>query len=381
MSGKIRRCHVVCYMEDKESLENCLNVATIAGRSSMEYAVQSVKCAYNQDTKTARIYMETERMPESTMERYLESCGAKSVVIDSLAVEDWEAASVAALRSVIECSKAAGVLLMEFGKEPRAGLGLESGAGEERHELKKRVQSEEQCSSFESGGGSGKFMKTNEYGCGSQQELELVLARSMVDATKQASAASGEKNKLELQLVRFECDWKMEKADYERKIKRLTKKVSVLQTENEQVQSCQLDAGCSPKVIGDLDRVNGENTELCARLEYANGEVDALKSMNNDLSTQLNAKNGELEVVQSANKELVLQLNGAKSEVDRLRTSCTDIGTRFDSVNEEVSVLRSANANVQSEVDLLKSENSVLRVEIQVAWLIGVCVLKFTDFE
>ena len=107
-------------------MESCLKITTIPGRYSVVYAVHSVKCAYNPETKTARIYMETDRMPESAMERYLESCGAKSIVIDSLAVEDWEAASLAALKSVTECSKTSGMISMEFGREPKAGLNLEA---------------------------------------------------------------------------------------------------------------------------------------------------------------------------------------------------------------------------------------------------------------
>lgn len=122
MSCKIRRCHIVCCMEDVGAVENCLNKTTIPGRFSIVYAVQSVKCAYNPETKTARIYMETDRMPESTMERYLKSCGASSIVIESLAVEDWESASFAALKSVVECSKKDGMISMEFGGEPKAGL-------------------------------------------------------------------------------------------------------------------------------------------------------------------------------------------------------------------------------------------------------------------
>jgi len=363
-------------------MESCLKITTIPGRYSVVYAVHSVKCAYNPETKTARIYMETDRMPESAMERYLESCGAKSIVIDSLAVEDWEAASLAALKSVTECSKTSGMISMEFGREPKAGLNLEPSAGDEKyeHEAKKRWQPDDRCE-----GGSSKVSKMNDYGCGSQQELELILARSMVDANKQASTVSCEKNKLEMQLVRSECEWKMEKVEYDRKVKRLSKKVSVLQIENEQLRTLHGDgvkhAELSSRDSEELGRVKGEKADLCVQLDSASGEVTRLKSTNAELCVQLDGKNGELEALQFANMELRKHVDSLNGEVARLTTLSTDLGLKLDCVNGELSVVKSVNVDFQSEVGLLKSETTGLREEIQVVFVMHIVDNSLLTFD
>ena len=323
-------------------------------------------------------------MRVSILQDYLESAGAGSVIVDTFAADNWEMESTAALKSVMEKASAEEWILISSKDEPKAGTGLNSSQNAQANDQPpqpvqphrktrhyEEQDEEESLSSSQEWPSSSKRFKPNDYGSGSQQELDLVLARSMAEASNHAIKAHDDKHKeteknadLQTQLVRLECERKMEKADYERKVKRLTKKVGILQQEAEQLRAHAPeminDEACAKKLTEELDRANAEKAELGVQLSRANDETHGLKSAVTDLCMELDRANDETRNLESAIGDLRAKLNRADDEACGFKSTAADLCTKLDRANDEAHGLKSTITDLRTRLDRANNETQRL---------------------
>ena len=85
-------------------------------------------------------------------------------------------------------------------------------------------------------GASSNFIRSDRYGTGSQHELEIILARGMVEANARTMTNSEQKFQLELALKTVEYEREKERAESDKKYKRLSKRVGMLEGEISQAR-------------------------------------------------------------------------------------------------------------------------------------------------
>ena len=85
-------------------------------------------------------------------------------------------------------------------------------------------------------GASSNFIRSDKYGTGSQHELEIILARGMVEANARTMTNSEQKFQLELALKTVEYEREKERAESDKKYKRLSKRVGMLEGEISQAR-------------------------------------------------------------------------------------------------------------------------------------------------
>lgn len=266
----------MCRIDNRALAENIFSVSSIAGNDGSVYAVQSVRCAYKESTKEVLAYMETERVSEETIEEYLLSAGAGSVRIDSFSAADWKQASARALGSVLEFSRSDGYILLQYGAQPKAAAVSNGEPGNDATSGTKRGQ-DGASSSSHCGGSSSKMPRMAAAGQGAsssdgrasptffrsaEHDLDVILARSMIESSAKLVAASDEKGKVVMQNAALQVQ--VASMEHERalgverqKVRRLTKKVGILEGE----------AAHERARVGELKRALSASEENVAALE------------------------------------------------------------------------------------------------------------------
>jgi len=309
--------------------------------------VSSLRCAYNPTSTEARIYLEINQISMSTLERHFELAGAKSITMDNFSVDDWETSSAAALKSVLDKAASDGYILIEFGDMPKASAhmpkeagGAEGGPDFQRTSGTKRGQ--EGVSSSCGNNPSPKISKTGEYGTGSQHELDMILARSMVEAHSRIAtvsdkmiAASEKNSELELSLMTYKH--KEEQAGYLKQIRRLTKKVSVL--EGAAAEECIKVKLLQQEVDSEREKVetliNKANESNALYLETKNKLERDSKAWDDDRLAFLGALAAEAKLRSAAESKLAEE---TQRRVDA-ETKLADANAMKDALRQEVALL------------------------------------------
>jgi hypothetical protein len=123
----IRRCFVSCRIVSLSEAERFVKVDCIRSADGRLFSVRKILCAYNSDSRDARMYIEAERVPEQAMVAFMEGFGITSVNVDSFGLDDWRSASASAVASVRECSQRAGYGLLESGVAGMSGSAQDDG--------------------------------------------------------------------------------------------------------------------------------------------------------------------------------------------------------------------------------------------------------------
>ena len=107
-------CYVACSVERVYEAMNLIRRSSISVPGVGAFGVLSSVGAYSESTKDARIYFEFagSKMTSSDLKGYLESMGAKYVVVD--------ATGKGTLESVLECSRSHDYILIKYGNKPMA---------------------------------------------------------------------------------------------------------------------------------------------------------------------------------------------------------------------------------------------------------------------
>jgi hypothetical protein len=109
----IRRCFISCRISSLNEVEQFVHKKSVQGVSDGRvHSVKRVVCAYNADTKDARIYLEIERIPEEVLISCMNEMGITSVNVDSFSYDDWRSGSANALASVCRSAEVSGFQLV-----------------------------------------------------------------------------------------------------------------------------------------------------------------------------------------------------------------------------------------------------------------------------